>query len=132
MSSSTQKSAYESSSGQAENNSRLSRQLQVKLISAPGICHTQDERVEVIKAIGKTCKAEQKEVLETLEKGGLVEHLSLERIERTEQAVQPRHPRRFRAREAAIKADVDEEEIREAGDVVWLRPDYKAASRQRR
>ena len=86
----------------------------------------------VNKAVGKTCSAEQKGVLETLEKGGLVEHLSLEQIERTEQAVEPRHSRRFREREAAIKADVDEEEIGEAGDVVWLQPDYEAASRQRR
>ena len=132
MPSSSSKSDESSSSGRSENNSRLSRQLQVKLISAPGICHTQDERAEVIKAIGKTCKAEQKEVLETLEKGGLVEHLSLEGMERTEQAVEPRQSRRFREREAAIKADVDEDEIGEAGDVVWLQPDYKAASRQRR
>ena len=90
--------------------------------------------MEVIKAIGKTCKAEQKEVLETLEKGGLVEHLSLEEMVRTEQAAKPRHSRRFREREAAIKADVDEDEdeIGEAGDVVWLQPNYKAASRQQR
>ena len=87
----------------------------MELISAPGISHTQDQRVEAVRAIGEICKAEQKEVLETLHEQGLTRIRTGEDVERS--APGTSHPRDRRAEAVRAIGETSKAEHKEVLEI---------------